>query len=349
MRSPSQACKQVKEVRCLILLCLGELPKMCMHCIMNDGMVEWRKHRPVPDGRVVLKMENTMKVWICIIGCVICTFGSVSMSAQSLQTMEDSLVASFNVLESSENDESRTAACEDMRRLFIRTFELAGAFDYPFPRLERMTKKHTSDGKVRLLNWNQPNDNGTFRYYAFVLWKKGKDSTLHWQELKQSPRSVDKPESKILTPDKWQGALYYDIFPLYPDKKQNDTYIVLGWEGKDDLSTRKVIDALVFSGDKVKLGAPVFQSEAGARKRHYFEYSNEVSMSLKYFPEKKCIVFDHLSPKSEASKGIYADYGPDGTYDMYRLDKDKFVYMENIDISQFAEGDKKPYYDPRRK
>lgn len=276
--------------------------------------------------------------------------GSITFSSsQTLEVLEDSLVASFSTLQSAQTDDVRTAASESMRKHFIQSFALPGVFNYPFARLDRITKKHASDGKVRVINWNQPNDNGTFRYYAFILWKTGKDSILHWQELKQSNRPVEKAESKILTPDKWPGALYYDVFPLRSDKKQNDSYIVLGWEGKDDLSTRKVIDVLVFSGDKVKLGAPIFQSEAGARKRHYFEYSNEVSMSLKYFPEKKCIVFDHLSPKSDASKGIYADYGPDGTYDMYQLDKDKFVYMENIDISQFSNGDKKPYFDPRKK
>jgi hypothetical protein len=45
--------------------------------------------------------------------------------------------------------------------------------------------------------------------------------------------------------------------------------------------------------------------------------------------------------------GVYADYGPDGTYDLYQLEKGKFELHEKIDISEFAEDDERPYVDPR--
>jgi hypothetical protein len=47
-------------------------------------------------------------------------------------------------------------------------------------------------------------------------------------------------------------------------------------------------------------------------------------------------------------QGIYADYGPDGTYCLFELKKDKWIFMDEIDISQFADDDSKPYRDPRK-
>jgi hypothetical protein len=56
---------------------------------------------------------------------------------------------------------------------------------------------------------------------------------------------------------------------------------------------------------------------------------------------------DHLAPKNPMMTGVYADYGPDGTYDLYQLEKGKFELHEKIDISEFAEDDERPYVDPR--
>jgi hypothetical protein len=131
-------------------------------------------------------------------------------------------------------------------------------------------------------------------------------------------------------------------------KGKSSTYTLLGWDGKDNLTTRKIVDAITISGDKIRLGANLFEYAGDSRKRVILEYSNEVSASVKYFPKKNCIVMDHLSPKNPMMQGIYADYGPDGTYCLFELKKDKWIFMDEIDISQFADDDSKPYRDPRK-
>ncbi|MFM7234319.1 MAG: hypothetical protein ACKOZM_06985, partial [Flavobacteriales bacterium] len=70
--------------------------------------------------------------------------------------------------------------------------------------------------------------------------------------------------------------------------------------------------------------------------------------SVKYYPKKNCIVMDHLSPKSPMMQGIYADYGPDGSYCMLQLKKDKWEFIDMVDVSQFSEDDNRPYRDPRK-
>jgi hypothetical protein len=122
---------------------------------------------------------------------------------------------------------------------------------------------------------------------------------------------------------------------------------LIGWDGKDNLTTRKIIDAITITGEKIRLGATLFEYAGETRKRIILEYSNDVSASVKYHPKKDCIVMDHLSPKNPIMTGIYADYGPDGTYSLFILKKGKWIYMDEIDISQFAEGNDRPFRDPR--
>ncbi|MEZ4798281.1 MAG: hypothetical protein R2809_00595 [Flavobacteriales bacterium] len=265
--------------------------------------------------------------------------------AQDLEEVETNIELLMNKLANSKNDENSDTISTNIRNAFIEAFNNPEVFNYSFDRL-KMCKIKSSDGKVRLFNWNQPNQDGTFKYYCFVLKKDSEKAPLEWFELTQAKREVDKIENKILNADRWIGTLYYDIIPIQISKNKTQ-YVVLGWEGKDDLTTRKIIDVIDFSGTKVKLGANLFKSELGSRKRVIFEYSNDVSMSVKYYAKKKCIVVDHLSPKNPMMEGIYADYGPDGTYSMYKLEKDKFEFIDNIDISQFVEDSEIPYKDPR--
>lgn len=268
-----------------------------------------------------------------------------SATAQDLEEVETNIEILLNKLSNSNNDENSDTISNNIRNAFIESFSNQEVFNYAFDRL-KICKIKSSDGKVRLINWNQPNQDGTFKYYCFVLKKENEKEPFEWFELTQAKREVDKIENKILNADRWIGTLYYDIIPVQISKNKTQ-YVVLGWDGKDDLTTRKIIDVIDFSGNKVKLGANLFKSELGARKRVIFEYSNDVSMSVKYYAKKKCIVLDHLSPKNPMMEGIFADYGPDGTYSMYKLEKDKFEFIDNIDISQFAEDSEIPYNDPR--
>lgn len=270
---------------------------------------------------------------------------SQSLSSRELMMLEDSIAHYHDLLAKSKIDSVSTQCSQEMRRLFIESFNENDVFAYPFHKLKFSNIK-SSDGKVRILNWNQPLQDGSYRYYCFVLYLENEKKGLEWFELTDHPKEVDKIENKFLNADKWIGALYYSVIPLQ-ETKNNDTYIVLGWDGKDDITTRKMVDALQFTGNKIRIGASIFPGSMGNQKRLLFEYSNEVSMSVKYYDKKKCIVVDHLAPKSSMMTGIYADYGPDGSYDLYQLEKGKFVLYENIDISEFSASDDKPYFDPR--
>jgi hypothetical protein len=269
---------------------------------------------------------------------------SAIANAQQLIESEKAISMQLEIIRNSKDDVIRDSASQRIRTIFLEILSDAEIFDYPFSALQ-MATTISSDKRVRLFNWNQPLSDGTYKYYCFVVVKENKKDTHKFFELKDSGIEADDQQNKFQTPEKWMGALYYAIFPLSNSAK-NDTYILLGWDGKDELSTRKFIDALTIHGDKIRLGASIFETEGKAKKRVIFEYANDASMSLKYLPEKKLIVFDHLSPRNPIMKGFFSDYGPDGTYDAFFINKDKLIFQADIDVSKFTEDSNKPYRAP---
>ena len=110
--------------------------------------------------------------------------------------------------------------------------------------------------------------------------------------------------------------------------------------------TRKIIDVLSFQGDKIRLGAPMFKTDKGTKKRYIIHYSSEVMVSLKYYKKQKRIVFDHVAPRDPMMTGVYAYYGPDMSFDCFNLIKGKWVMESNIDVTN-GKSDK-PYFDPKK-
>jgi hypothetical protein len=286
---------------------------------------------------------HTMKRLVCVLLILLALDGF----ANSIQETESKLAYLHNQLAASTDDARSDSICEAMRQAWISSFDNPEVFDYPFSQLKYCTLI-SKDHHIRLLNWNLPYRDGTYKYFCFLLIWDDVKKNFTWHELQDSMHEPEKIESRFLTTDKWLGALYFEIIPM-TRKGKSTTYTLLGWDGKDNVTTRKIVDALTINGDKIRLGANLFEYAGETRKRLVLEYSNEVSASVKYYPKKNCIVMDHLSPKSAMMQGIYADYGPDGTYCLFELRKDKWVFMDEIDISQFADDDSKPYRDPRKK
>jgi hypothetical protein len=273
-------------------------------------------------------------------------FWSIRSQAFSVEQTEEKLLYLHNKLAASIDDAISDSICAAMRQTWITSFEHAEVFDYPFDRLKFCTLI-SKDHHIRLLNWNLPYRDGTYKYFCFMLVWDDKIKHFTWHELQDSMHEPEKLESRFLNSEKWLGALYFEIIPM-TKKGKSSTYTLLGWDGKDNLTTRKIIDAITINGEKIRLGANLFDYEGDIRKRVILEYSNDVSASVKYYPKKNCIVMDHLSPKSPMMQGIYADYGPDGSYCMLQLKKDKWEFVDMIDVSQFSEDDNRPYRDPRK-
>ncbi len=196
------------------------------------------------------------------------------------------------------------------------------------------------DKKFKLITWNlHKNDGSSYAYFGFIQVNTEKHIKKGWFKkeivreyeyfkLLDKSGSVKSVENHIATPDKWFGMLYYYVLDC------TDYYLLLAWDGNDNLTQRKFIDVIYFKEDGTPIfGKDVFKFPRKNPRRLMFEYSTEVSMSLKYNERSQQIIYSHLAPKQEGTllEGQYQYYGPDGSYDALEQKKDKWQVIEAID------------------
>lgn len=207
--------------------------------------------------------------------------------------------------------------------------------DIPLSRLD------APDGRFRLFTWNVPNMTGGHRYEGLLLVQDGKRQQVI--ELRDRTADVSAPEVPELGPDRWYGALYYQVVPV---KKGGKTYYtLLGWKGFNKVETRKVIEVLSFRGGTPRFGAPLFGTGKLKKQRVVFGYSFQATMTLRYESEQERIVLDHLVPARTDLEGQWAFYGPDMSYDAYVWEKGQWRFVRDIDARD-NKRDNKPFKAP---
>lgn len=207
-----------------------------------------------------------------------------------------------------------------------------GTFKYPFDSLKKVMSVLTApDNSFRLFNWNIEKPNGEFYYSALVMKFDKRRDRYVFTELFDKSASLLSPETRSLDQRRWYGALYYKIIVLPRGGK--DYYTLLGWDGNDRVTTKKIIDVMAFSGSKIKFGFPIFRMDGKWKRRVIFEYADDASVSVRHYKTKKTedIVFDHLSPASPQLEGQAAFLYPDLSYDAFRLTKGKWLLLKDVD------------------
>lgn len=276
---------------------------------------------------------------------LLCLLGIKKLTAQNtLPALEDTL-KKYGKSMFKGNDAEKMNANVRFLNTMRTALENENAFAYPFDSLKFIARLTAPDNAFRIFNWNIPQDDGTHKYYGFILVdqdaiqnKKSKKSNLKNQgryvvyELTDQSDFIKTPEMAILNCDKWYGSLYYKI--ILNAHKGKKYYTLLGWDGNNKLTWKKVIDVLTFS----KEGIPVFGEEMMfqvnrlSKRRVIFEFKAELIMTLKYEDKKQRIVFDHLAPEVSGAEGMYQFYVQTFSYDTYNFKKGKWVYKPDEDI-----------------
>lgn len=205
-----------------------------------------------------------------------------------------------------------------------RTFSLA------FDSLPHIGVLMAPNAKFRMFNWNIQYSNGTYKYFGFIQNYNEKGAYV-LTELTDRSGEISDPEMAQLAPENWFGALYYEIV-LFKDG-DSDYYALLGWDGNDDFSKKKIIEIMYFNKNGVpKFGKAVFKMDNKRCKRLIFEYSYLANMMLTYNRNLKMIVFDHLAPPKPSLTGNFKFYGPDFTHDGLEFINGKWVLVSNLDV-----------------
>ena len=240
---------------------------------------------------------------------------------------EDSLMRISPTILQGANDNERQAANEKFLKLWEPILDEAKSMKYPFDSLSTVAILTSDDNKVRFINWVIPQDNGTYKYQAIVQYYnyQNKYNVAYLEAIEEELRE---PEKMKLQNNRWIGALYYQLETIKRGKRKY--YILLGWDGNDDRSNKKIADVLTISRG-LTFGAPIFKIGKKPQNRFIIEYKEDASASMKYHTKEERILYTHLIPLSEGVKGLYDFYVPDGSVDALNLRNGKFIFEENVE------------------
>jgi len=261
---------------------------------------------------------------------------------KKLQMYEDSLKDIGRQVVNDTEEMDRKNANYHFIKTLVSALKIPNSFLYPFDSVKTISILNSPDNRFRILSWSVINDDGSYRFYGAVQMNTGGGLKLF--PLNDYSPLLKNPEDSVTDNTKWYGAEYYKIIRVSAEKQY---YLMLGWKGNTDKSTKKVIEVLSFKNDKPVFGAAVFDNSRN-KKRIIFEYTRQASMLLKYIPEKDMIVFDHLSPPDDKQKNMPETYGPDLSYDGYELVNGKWKLVENLDMRNMPDAKQDDFIDPKK-
>ncbi|WP_395625837.1 hypothetical protein [Daejeonella sp.] len=295
-----------------------------------------------------------MKQFILIIGLLFFVNTKVEGQAldnsgrQKLIALQDSLQEiSFNMINDSIEPQRYNASYKLIKTL-VSALKIPFSYQFPFDALKSISIQNAPDQKFRILTWHVMNDDGSYRYYGTIQMNTP-NGQLEMFPLVDYSSSLKNAADSIYSNDKWYGAQYYKVIPVLKNA-ENPYYVLLGWKGHTIQSTKKLIEILHFKDGKAYFGMPVFDDDPDnmGKKRIIFEYDRRASMFLNYNASENSIVFDHLAPPDPKLKGKYELYGPDFSYDGFKLLNGRWKFISDLELKNNPTDQDDNFNDPKK-
>lgn len=261
---------------------------------------------------------------------------------KQLNFYQDSLKHLGSTIVNNQNDLVRKNANYQFIKTLVAALKTPHSFDFSFDSVKTVTLTKSPDDKFRIFSWHVANDDGSYRFYGAIQVKTAGPLKLYG--LEDYTPLIKAVEDTVGDNHTWFGAQYYTIIPVLGTRPY---YVMLGWKGNNDKSTKKVIEVLSFQNDKPVFGMPVFSGNGKRHDRIVFQYARQASMLLKYVSSQNLIVFDNLAPPDKKSKDHPETYGPDLSYDGYKLKNGEWIYMDNLDMRNVPNEQDETYIDPK--
>lgn len=286
------------------------------------------------------------KIYLLLIFLFAGFHADAQQNTKTLENFQDTLV---------KISKATTAETFDIKKLelngkFVKTLvdalKTPYSFGFSFDSLKNVSIIKSPDQAFRVISWYLLLENGTYRYYGAIQMNSN-NGPLKLFPLIDQTENLNDPN--IITDNqKWFGARYYEIIPV-TSGSHLPYYILLGWKGNNQTTTKKVIEILSFSKDKLSFGAPVFDGKGIKDKNRFiFEYTKSNAMLLKTDHKAGMIVFDHLAPFDSQMTGRYEFYGSDGTFDGFKIIGGKLKPMEGLELNNDPNAMDELYADPKK-
>ncbi|NOZ45948.1 MAG: hypothetical protein GXO79_04115 [Chlorobi bacterium] len=259
---------------------------------------------------------------------------------KNFELPEAKLKTWFDTIAVLQNDSLKIQFNDSVISIFDTILDKKESFNYPFSSLIYVGKLISPDKLFRIINWNLPFENGTYKYYGYIQYNSKKTNSIKLYYLNDKSDDIENPKQAILTNENWFGALYYKI--IKNSNGKTSYYTLLGWDGNNDFTSKKLIDILYFTqSEKPKFGKNIFKIQNERMKRVIFEYNNRAVLTLRYDEYLKMIVYEHLSPEKPSQINQFKFYAPDFSYDGLEFKNGKYIHHSAIDVHDHKKTDKK--------
>lgn len=221
------------------------------------------------------------RIRIVLIALLLVPFGLLAQGNIMLQNAEEELAGLQSRMFYAASDNERFNANERFMERLENALEMQGSFRHPFSSLDKISILTSQDKRFRIFTWAIVSSEGDYDNFGFIQAENKASGEYEVYPLKAKNDEIYSPEEQKLSDTCWFGAVYYD---LITSKHENIIYYtLLGWDGKDIYSKRKVIEPISFkhNSGRPTFGAAVFYQEK-TLKRKIFEYAPDVSFNLKY-------------------------------------------------------------------
>ena len=297
--------------------------------------------------------------------CVVC----LTLSARTnLPELEQQIVALRIKAISATEDNIKFDYNDQMITLLETALQEKDAYSYPFRSFDTnfIRLLEPDNHRFRLFNWDIIHADGTFEYFALLQTYNAKRKRYELYRLQDASAIIKQPDTYIGDPNSWYGALYYQLI-YHKTEDRHEIYTLLGWDGNDNLTQKKIIEVLTFDRHgKPRFGATIFKKYPSAQNairvaRVIFEYSRQSNMYLHYgkqlhevdkvrdkktkqwktiMSDDPIIAFDRLIPMNNGLDDIAAFMVPETSF------TDGFVFSGRF--WQFKSNILTPVYEPKK-
>lgn len=287
---------------------------------------------------------NRLKISVCALLCLL-SLRNVNAQESVLTKYQDSLVRISNEVLQSKDDSKRVEANARFVKTLVNALKIPYSYNFSFSQVKNMSVTVAPDNHFRIFSWFLPLNDGTYRYYGSIQLStvNGKLSLI---PLSDRTDEIQNKQAE-LSAKEWYGARYYDILPV--QNAQGNYYALMGWKGRNDKVTERVIEVLSFEDMMPVFGKNVFDGVKGRTQnnRIIFAYNKFNSMLLQFDKNVNLIVFDHLAPMDPAKKNDPQFYASDSSFDGYKIVNGRLKLMENVELLNPPNATDALYNDPK--
>jgi hypothetical protein len=254
-----------------------------------------------------------------------------------MESYERQMSALLRQVESAPTDNERYLASEEVVDLLSKALQEEESERWKWNLPEYASVLTAPDGKFRIFTWAVIRDNGEFECFGAVQFYNEKEEEFEYRLLQDKSDELMNREESTLTPDNWLGAVYQEL--IQNEASGRTYYTLLGWNGVDNITERKIIEPVWIRNGEPQFGAPLFRRMRNQR-RIVLEYANEAMVNLRYETQyvqqvdqkrekikgtnryrtvekvkekkEKMIIFDEVEPQIEGMEGLYQYYVPSG-------------------------------------